>query len=181
MKIICFGDSNTYGFDPRGPIPGRYEAPWPEIIREKTGWNVVNEGKNGRSVVQRPREFPPDTDLLVVMLGTNDLLNSRTPETATAKMERFLRRITLEHWKILLIAPPTMCYGEWVPAQSLIDQCFVLSEHYRRLGEHLGIRFVSAGDWDIPMAYDGVHMTQDGHIKFAENLLQYIQENLVHS
>ena len=26
MKVICFGDSNTYGYDPRGYLGGRYEA-----------------------------------------------------------------------------------------------------------------------------------------------------------
>ena len=29
MKVICYGDSNTYGYDPRDPLGGRYDMPWP--------------------------------------------------------------------------------------------------------------------------------------------------------
>ena len=26
MKVICYGDSNTYGYDPRSWLGGRYDA-----------------------------------------------------------------------------------------------------------------------------------------------------------
>ena len=34
-RIFCFGDSNTYGYDPREPLGGRYpaDARWPELLR----------------------------------------------------------------------------------------------------------------------------------------------------
>ena len=44
MKVVCYGDSNTWGYDPRGYFGGQYDHPWPEILAVKTGWNVVNEG-----------------------------------------------------------------------------------------------------------------------------------------
>ena len=48
MKLWCFGDSNTYGYDPCGFFGGRYAAPWPELLAGKTGFQVINDGKNGR-------------------------------------------------------------------------------------------------------------------------------------
>ena len=33
MNIICYGDSNTYGFNPLDG--GRYETNWVDIVREK--------------------------------------------------------------------------------------------------------------------------------------------------
>ena len=44
MKVICFGDSNTYGYDPRGPFGSRYDRPWPDLLAELTGWQVINQG-----------------------------------------------------------------------------------------------------------------------------------------
>ena len=44
MKILCFGDSNTYGYDPRGYFGGRYDDRWPEVLAALTGWDVVNLG-----------------------------------------------------------------------------------------------------------------------------------------
>ena len=39
MNIICFGDSNTYGYDPRSYLGGRYDAGsrWVDILAEETG------------------------------------------------------------------------------------------------------------------------------------------------
>ena len=44
MKVICFGDSNTYGYDPRGYFGGRYDADsrWVDILAVETGWTVYN-------------------------------------------------------------------------------------------------------------------------------------------
>ena len=83
MKVICFGDSNTYGYDPRGYFGGRYDADcqWVDILAAETGWTVCNMGQNGREIPSVP-PFPADTDLLIVMLGTNDLLQGRGRQEA---------------------------------------------------------------------------------------------------
>ena len=56
MKIVCFGDSNTYGFDPRLGSSGRYtkDERWTGILDAHDGFSVVNEGMNGRCI--------PDSD-----------------------------------------------------------------------------------------------------------------------
>ena len=117
MKIICFGDSNTYGYDPQGYFGGHYDADcrWVDILATETGWDIYNMGQNGREIPSAVPAFSDDTDLLIVMLGTNDLLQGRSPEQAAERLERFLVGISLDRSKILLIAPPPMAMGEWVP------------------------------------------------------------------
>ena len=44
-----------------------------------------------------------------------------------------------------------------------------------RLAERLGIRFADAGKWDISLAYDGVHFTEQGHKAFAAGLLEELK------
>ena len=94
MKIICFGDSNTYGYDPRGYFGGRYDANcrWVDILAAETGWDIYNMGQNGREIPAAAPAFPDDTDLLIVMLGTNDLLQGRSPEQAAERLERCMYR-----------------------------------------------------------------------------------------
>ena len=177
MNIICFGDSNTYGYDPRGYFGGRYDGDsrWVDILAEKTGWTVCNMGQNGREIPSMAPNFPADTDLLIVMLGTNDLLQGRSPEQAAESLNRFLSGISLDRSKILLIAPPPVQLGAWVPTPQLIDDSHTFARLCQTLAEHLGIRFADAGKWDIPLAYDGVHFTEQGHRAFAAGLLEELK------
>lgn len=177
MNVICFGDSNTYGYDPRGYFGGRYDAGnrWVDILAAETGWTVRNLGENGREIPSTAPSFPADTDLLIVMLGTNDLLQGRSPEQAAEKLERFLSGISLDRSKLLLIAPPPMTLGAWVPGRQLIDDSRAYARLCQTLTGQLGIHFADAGKWDIPLAYDGVHFTEQGHRAFAAGLLEKLK------
>ena len=177
MNVICFGDSNTYGYDPRGYFGGRYAADcrWVDILAAETGWTVCNMGQNGREIPSAAPAFPDDTDLLIVMLGTNDLLQGRSPEQAAERLERFLSGIPLDRSKILLIAPPPVTLGAWVPSAKLIDDSRTFVRLCQVLAERMGIRFADAEKWDIPLAYDGVHFTEQGHKAFATGLLEELK------
>ena len=85
MRIFCFGDSNTYGYDARSRFGERLSAGerWPEILGEQYGWEIQNEGMNGRKIPGEAWSLAGfdrallnwgETDLLLIMLGTNDLL-----------------------------------------------------------------------------------------------------------
>ena len=81
MKVLCFGDSNTYGFDPRSFFGERYDSKnrWTDLLAYKTGWEIINAGLCGRSVphdisaARLVQQYAP-VDILIIMLGTNDLL-----------------------------------------------------------------------------------------------------------
>ena len=168
MKVVCFGDSNTFGYDPHARCGEPYAHPWPELLGQKTGWQVVNEGVNGREVPEEPVCIPENVDLYLVMLGTNDLLQLDTPEATAARMASFLSGGDPK--KLVLLAPPAMVPGEWVQDDELIADSIRLAELYEELSLRMGIRFMNAGDWNVPIAYDGVHFTQEGQEIFAEGV-----------
>lgn len=109
------------------------------------------------------------------MLGTNDLLQGRNPKQAAERLGRFLSGIFLNRSKILLIAPPPVTLGGWVPSQQLIDNSYAFAWLCQAKAEQLGIRFADAGKWDIPLTYDGVHFTEQGHKVFAAGLLKELE------
>ena len=183
MRILCLGDSNTYGYDPRSFFGDRYPSGdrWVDLLAKQTGYPVINSGENGRVIPRnayalRIAEAHTPADILLVMLGTNDLLQFWSPESACGKMERFLESLTLHREKLLLIAPPPLKLGEWVQGQKLTDDSITLTKQYQALSECLGTRFADAGQWNIPLAHDGVHMTQEGHRAFAEGLFNYLNK-----
>lgn len=174
MKVICCGDSNTWGYDPRGPFGDRYDHPWPELLREKTGWNVINEGENGRTI-PGTADIPEDTDLLIVMLGTNDLLQFSDPDAVCSKMERFLTSLAIVPQKILLLAPPPMKPGAWVDDPRLTEHSRSLACRFNTLAERLGTRFADPGQLDIRLSYDGVHLTEADHQRLADALYRHLR------
>ena len=89
--VVCFGDSNTWGYVP-GSDGERHprEARWPSRLQQLLGpeWDVIAEGLNGRTAtIDRPdsegRNGLPyllpclhshaPVDAVVIFLGTNDV------------------------------------------------------------------------------------------------------------
>ena len=127
MRILFYGDSNTYGFDPRDPFDDRYPASvrWtdrlaaalkeaetndkPAEVNDTTDYpEVIARGQNGRCVPALPQmrsylhgmirsELP--LDYIAIMLGTNDLLRTWHPDAAlpAAQMDAFMQFLTNQY------------------------------------------------------------------------------------
>lgn len=128
--ILCFGDSNTYGYC--AATGGRYEETkrWTGILQEslKDSCRIIEEGLNGRTTVfEDPLEeglcglsaiYPclkthKPVDLLILMLGTNDTKArfGACAQNIAKGMERLVQKAiwAQDVWQsrpnILLIAP----------------------------------------------------------------------------
>ena len=95
-RIVCIGDSNTYGYDPRSFAGSRYPegVRWTGILNA-AGFEVINLGQNGLCIPPKVqfhlfqdmiRSYMP-ADVIIVMLGSNDLLNGSTVYGIIVKIE----------------------------------------------------------------------------------------------
>ena len=186
-RIFCFGDSNTYGYDPREPFGGRYpaDARWPELLGAATGAQVTNAGKNGRKILTSPRAWQRldnrlraagPQDGLIVMLGTNDVLTGYLPAARdiAEKMEAMLThlRAVWPGLPVLLLAPPPVA----VPDGELAQVSRQLAREYAALARRMDLAFADAGAWGLPLAFDGVHLTPEGHRRLARALAPLLPE-----
>ena len=190
-QLYIYGDSNTYGFDPTDFFEARYplEVIWTNRVKEALydEWILHVDGVNGRTIPDHVREFERVSawigkaeriDLFAIMLGSNDYLNMPRPDEAVVakKMHRALERIsgTIAPEKILLIAPPVMRMigGNGFPGVDTSDGR--LSVAYRQAAEQLGCQFLDTVPWNVPLAADGVHLSEDGHKVFAEKMVEYL-------
>jgi lysophospholipase L1-like esterase len=116
-RVLCFGDSNTWGFVPvQTPPSTRYPRAerWPHVMAAALGDDVtvIEEALNGRTTDAADPQHPAlggagldghaflpaalashlPLDALVVMLGTNDTKAhlARTPERIAAGAKRLL-------------------------------------------------------------------------------------------
>ena len=198
MKTILFyGDSNTYGYDPRSFFGDRFsrEIRWTSRLAAaaEKDWKVFSEGMNGREIPSGKYELqhvysllqegiqgaPPDW--FAVMLGTNDLFSTwpdLSADRVSEKIARFLDQITeaAPQVSLLLIAPPlirregTLSLEE----QLLYKESLRLGILYEELAARRALTFVNTAEWDIPMGFDGVHFSEEGHRIFADHMLELL-------
>ena len=109
-----------------------------------------------------------------MMLGTNDLLQGATATEVATWMKAFLTAL-LPHCKhILLICPPPMKRGTWVPTDALVAESIHLVKEYKVLARKPNIPFVDTRKWNIELTFDDVHCTEVGHHTFASYLMEVI-------
>ena len=170
--VICFGDSNTYGRDPvtKGRLPR--DVRWPGVLHEAlgNGYYVIEEGLNGRTTVWddpvRPGphkrngvyyllpclESHAPVDLLIMMLGTNDLKAryALTPYDIAESMGH-LAEIAQKSGcgpgggppKILILAPPRLGklteYAETF--SGAVEKSKKLGPYYKTVADRYGCSF----------------------------------------
>ncbi len=192
-RIVCFGDSNVYGYDPRSWLGDRYPADvrWTGLL-EAAGWTVQNEGFNGQEIPTSAWEQEHwcqrllragHPDRVLVMLGGNDLLchPGFRAEDVAARMEALLHRLLAvsdrTRTRFLLVSPPPMVPGTWITEPRLLRESARFAPCYRLTAERLGVGFADAGAWGIDLAFDGVHFLPAGHRAFARRLLERLDES----
>ena len=192
MKILFYGDSNTYGFDPRGPVPGRYdeEKIWPYIAGGVfNDADIFVRGQNGRKLPSSDfdfevmfnaiREFEP-LDLFAVMLGTNDYIYMFAPDLkeVVKRAAHMLDMIKNEFPKlgILLIAPPPVKTSNVCGMQKYDTTDGRMSKEYRKLSAEKETMFFDAANEPLSMAFDGVHLSEEGHRMLGMRVGQYLKD-----
>lgn len=195
IRLLCLGDSNTYGYDPRSFLGGRYpeEVRWTGILNRLSRWKVVNWGENGREIPHFDGDVEDTVDLLscakpfdavLVMLGGNDLLRhpTFTAEDVTGRMERFLLqlkghpRVACGRTRVVLLAPVPMVPGQWVGEERLLVQSARLPGCYGALARRLEVDFIDTSLWGVEKTFDGVHFSETGHRAFAIGLEKQLEK-----
>lgn len=209
-RILVFGDSNTWGYRPDnapGKPPRRYDdaVRWTGVLGALLGdgYCVLNEGLNGRTTVwddpidpyRRGRdhivpllETHAPFDLLIVMLGTNDL-KQRFGATARdiAGGAQVLAEMALARaWvfvgnqpRVLLICPPPL--GPIEPDSSFSgggEKSRRLAPHFRVVARESGVDWLDAGEFVASAEADGVHLTPEAHRALGEAVARKVKEML---
>ena len=197
-SVLCYGDSNTWGFDPETRARFPPDVRWTGVLAKQLGdgYRVIEEGLNGRTT-RWDDPIEPDRNglaylrpcveshqplhLIAIMLGTNDLKQrfglsaSDIAQSAAGVAEmahRYAHTPAGEHAKVLLVAPPA------VTVLTDMDQMFAgageksrqFSHYYRLFASRRHLAFFDAASVAEPSDVDGVHFDAEGHRALGDAL-----------
>lgn len=198
--VLCFGDSNTWGYDPlslhSGPFPRRHgpDVRWTGVLGRELGqgFRVIEEGQNGRTTVhddpfnmaRNGRDYLPacleshkPLDLVVMMLGSNDLKTFfNLPPADVAAGAGVLARMILTSQsgpengppRLLLVCPPRVGDLSSLPevAERIADgpaRSARLPRYYEALALSLGCGYLNSQEHTRPSLADGIHLDPADH------------------
>ena len=208
MKVIlCYGDSNTWGSDPLTQERFSPQVRWTGVLAHLLGegYQVIEEGLSGRTTVWDDPveglhkngkvyllpclESHQPIDLVLLMLGTNDLkMRFSVPATDIAASVGVLVDVIQKSAtgvggaapRVLLIAPPPV--GKLSEFAEMFSDAEVkshkLSEYYRAVATQYGCDFLNAGDFIVSSDTDGIHFEANQHQKLGEAVALRVRQIL---
>jgi lysophospholipase L1-like esterase len=187
--VLCYGDSLTWGYDAESIGRHAYQDRWPSALQAALGNEVriIAEGLNGRTTAfddhladcdrNGARVLPTilqthaPLDLVILLLGTNDMKNvvAGSAFAACQGIARLVRLVRNHAWPfdfdvpdILIVAPPRICETANVPfAASFIggiEESAMLATLYRDLADELGCGFFDGNSVAKTTPLDGIHL-----------------------
>jgi len=210
--ILAYGDSLTYGANPIPNGPRHpYEDRWPTALER--GLNgaarVIAEGLGGRTTVHDDHFTDADRngarvlptllashsplDLVVIMLGTNDLkpFLGRTAFEASKGVGRLVEIIRAHAAaenepapQIVIVAPPPLCATDHAEmtahfgGEAAIAESRLFPHWYRQRAKEHGVAFFDAGTVATADPHDGVHLDPASTRAIGEALVPVVKQVL---
>ena len=199
MRVLCYGDSNTWGYVPGS---GSRYAPtirWTGVLQVNLGneVSIIECGLNGRTTAWDDPTFPgrngaqalpsvlethQPLDLVVIMLGTNDMKYGfgLTASKIAQGLEILVGIVQTSQVgplsvapKVLLVSPPrirTMALISYPVFKQARQKSRSLPTLYRAVAKRHRCHFLNATEIAAASHIDGVHLDSWGHRKLGETM-----------
>ncbi len=201
-RILCFGDSNTYGYSPLDGQRYAENVRWTGVLNEMLGerFEVINDGKNGRTVafddpynedcngmndIGGAIETNSPLDCVIIMLGTNDLkvYFDSNPSDIAANLQEMCELIKSKtDARIVLVSPALL--GDQIEFSPLhlefgrtqVDYSFELAPAIEKVAKEVGASFVDLALVAVSSDIDCLHLMPEEHAKVAQTMYNKIMQ-----
>lgn len=192
-KVLCFGDSNTYGFIPESKRRYDENIRWAGILKSLLGsdYEIVEAGCNNRTAFKDnpfgdevtgykilPKYLDETFDIVILSIGINDSQPAYDADIETIKqgMESFvdLAKALSPNSKFILVSPARLSeavlrngYFSKLFDKKSVEKSMLYSSLYEKIAADKGCIFV---DWDKIVTVsdiDGLHFSAESHKKIA--------------
>lgn len=202
-KILCYGDSNTFGYNPLNGERFEENQRWSGILKKLlNNYEIIEEGKNNRTgFVSNPdgfefsanRHFPKllnnlkSVDILILAIGSNDLQFQY--DISFKNIERGLELLisVAKSYRIknIILVPPVILDNNILDGnfkhqfdESSIKKSKHVNKIYKKLARILNCKYFDFNEIASPSELDGLHYTETSHAKIAESLALFIKNEV---
>ncbi|MBR6126804.1 hypothetical protein IKQ21_03880, partial [bacterium] len=198
-KILCYGDSNTFGYKPDDGERYGKNSRWTGILQSKLGENfeIIEEGMCDRTgfvdnpkgfIFSAQKHFPElisnidKVDIIILALGTNDLqlfydINDKQIEDGL----KILINLAKEKSDEIILIPPVILDENILKGsfnfqfdEKSIEKSKKVGEIYKKLAKTMDCKIFDFNEFVKPSKIDGLHYDENSHKLIAENLALYI-------
>ena len=200
-KILCFGDSNTYGYIPNNGARYDKNTRWTGVLSllSHGKFEIIEDGCNNRTAFAEnptgkiftgyeilPELLTDDFDVVVLAIGINDtqfLYNLSSIEIASG-VEKLINIVKVKspQAKILLVAPSILTEdvlnGNFACLfdRTSIEKSRQLPLLYKKIAEKQNIEFLDLNSVAKTSSLDGLHYAPEQHLKIAQAIFTILSE-----
>ncbi len=203
-KILCYGDSNTYGFNPK--TGGRYDKDirWSGLLSSYLpNYKIIEEGMNNRTgffknpsgLKQSGGEYLPiflqnnkDIDICILSLGTNDAqFFYELDDTKTALgLKNLINSIKEVNPKTKIIIVPPVKITDRILKSSIFSMMFDKNSIeiiqkvfpvFENIAKTNDCQYFDFNKITAPSEFDGLHYSAESHKIIAKKLAEFIFVN----
>lgn len=203
--ILCYGDSNTWGYDPKTTKRYPREKRWTAVLQRELGkeYEVITEGLNGRTTVwddpiggeykNGKRYLIPclhshkPIELVIIFLGTNDLKHRFSLQAIDIAqgVEALVKIVkqsdtgpNMQPPEVLVIIPPPIeeITGEFSILCRGKEKSLEFSKVFKTILESQ-CKLCDASGIIESSKVDGVHLDPDAHEALGKSVAHLIKNN----
>jgi lysophospholipase L1-like esterase len=211
LNVLIYSDSLSWGIVPNTRARLAFDQRWPGVFEgalnaagrkvrvienclngRRTVWeDPFKPGRNGLLGLEQVMEMHSPLDLVILMLGTNDLQfchphnNAWAAAQGVATLVNAIRRAPIEPGMpvatVLIVSPPPVTR----PTGAMVNKFGGaeirgrgMADAYREVSSAMGCLFFDAGSVARTSAIDGVHVDVDQHRALGEAMASFVDREL---
>ena len=202
-KIVCYGDSNTFGFNSKDGLRYGDDVCWTSLLEKnlKGEYEVINEGTCNRTgFVENPegdlfsalKHFPKMLslidyiDILILAIGTNDLQFQYNIKTS--QIENGLKNLielAQQKTKNIIIIPPVDLDERILEGpfniyfdKTSIEKSAKTKSIFKTIANKYDCKYFDINEFTKPYDFDGLHYDENSHKLIAQKLADFINKNI---
>ena len=196
MKILSFGDSNTFGYNPNNGSRYNENSRWTGILKNlcKNNYEIIEAGCNNRTAFSNnpdgiqftgymilPEYLKEIYDIIILAIGINDLQKFYNPtlEEFETGIENIIKKIRENNpnCNIIILSPSHITENilnsnfRFMFNQTSIEKSKQITSIYKKIANEYNCKFLDLNKIVTTSKIDGLHYDIEEHKKIAQSII----------